>query len=218
MEELSLYLKQTYYIDYDSPLVSRVSKEIAAEHPEELAKAIFNFVRDRIIYTPYSPFYLPEHYPASNTLTRGEGFCVQKAVLLAALARAHGIPSRLVFADIRNHLVSKKLWAMMKTDLFAFHGYNELFIDGRWIKVTPTFDIGMCKRLNLRPVEFDGHNPATFHSHDLNGRLHVEYIADHGHFADLPFEKIMDGFRHAYTEDVLRRWRDSSLEGEGAEC
>lgn len=212
MEGLSRYLKPTYYIDYDSPSVRHTSKEIAASHPEEAAKSIFNFVRDKILYNPYSPFYRPEHYQASRTLERGEGFCIQKAVLLTALARAHGIPSRLLFADIRNYSVPQKLWGMMKTNLFVFHGYNELFIDGRWIKVTPTFDIGMCKRLNLRPVEFDGHNPATFHSHDLSGRRHIEYVADHGHFADLPFEEIMEGFSRAYTEDMLSRWKDASLQ------
>lgn len=214
MEDLSTYLKPTYYIDYDSPLISKISKKIAASHPDETARATFNFVRDRIIYTPYSQFYLPEHYPASKTLERGDGFCVQKAVLLAALARANDIPARLVFADIRNYLVPQKLWEMMKTNLFAFHGYNELYIDGKWIKVTPTFDLDMCKRLNLRPVEFDGHNPAIFHKYDLNGRLHIEYVNDHGHFADLPYEKIMDGLRRAYTEDMIKRWKDSSLQPE----
>lgn len=214
MEHLSRYLMPTYYLDYDAPSVSRISREIEASHPEEPLKAIFHFVRDKIAYSPYSPFYLPEHYPASKTLERGEGFCIQKAVLLAALARAHSIPSRLVFADIRNYLVPERLWAMMKTNLFAFHGYTELFIDGRWVKVTPTFDRGMCERLSLKPVEFDGHNPAVFHSHDLNGRLHIEYVADHGHFADLPFQKIMDGFEGAYTQEMLRRWKDASLQRE----
>ncbi|MBW1737644.1 MAG: hypothetical protein JRJ69_08835, partial [Deltaproteobacteria bacterium] len=94
------------------------------------------------------------------------------------------------------------------------HGYNELFIDGRWIKVTPTFDIGMCQRLNLKPVEFDGHNPAIFHSHDLDGHLHIEYIKDHGHFADLPFETVVNGFKNAYTEDMINRWKESSLQAE----
>ena len=212
MEDLSIYLKPTYYIDYDSPLISKISKKIVTSHPYEKARAVFYFVRDRIIYNPYSPFYLPKHYPASWTLERGEGFCVQKAVLLAALARDHGIPARIVFADIRNYLIPPKLWDIMKTNIFAFHGYNELYIDGRWVKVTPTFDLGMCKRLNLRPVEFDGHNPAIFHSHDLNGRLHIEYIKDHGNFADLPFETVVNGFRHAYTEDMIRKWKDSSLQ------
>ncbi|MBW1691415.1 MAG: hypothetical protein DRG87_10700 [Deltaproteobacteria bacterium] len=132
MEDLSPYLAPTFYIDYDYPSVSRIAGQLARSHPHDTAKAVFSFVRDEIPYNPYSPFYLPEHYRASETLDRGEGFCVQKAVLLAALARANGIAARLVFADIRNHLMPPKLWNLMKTNFFAFHGYNELHIDGRW--------------------------------------------------------------------------------------
>ena len=102
----------------------------------------------------------------------------------------------------------------MKTNVFAFHGYNELYIDGRWVKVTPTFDKGMCQRLNLKLVEFDGHNQAIFHSHDLNGRLHIEYITNHGHFSDLPFERVINGFKSAYTEDMIKRWMEAGLEAE----
>ena len=211
MEDLSRYLKPTYYIDYDSPSVSRVASELTRPHLHDTARAVFNFVRDEIPYNPYSPFYRKEHYRASEILKRGKGFCVQKAVLLAALARASGIPARLVFADIRNYLMPPKLWNMMKTNFFAFHGYDELHVDGRWVKVTPTFDIAMCKRLGLRVVEFDGHNQAIFHSHDLNGRLHIEYVNDHGVFADLPLDTILDGFRSAYPEEMIKRWMGSSL-------
>lgn len=211
MEDLSLYLMPTFYIDYDSPSVSRIAGQLARAHPHDTAMAAFNFVRDEIPYNPYSPFYRSEQYRASETLERGEGFCVQKAVLLAALARANDIPARLVFADIRNYLMPPKLWNMMKTNFFAFHGYNELHIDGRWVKVTPTFDVAMCKRLSLKVVEFDGHNQAIFHSHDLNGRLHIEYVNDHGVFADLPLDTILDGFRSAYPEEMIKRWMDSSL-------
>jgi transglutaminase-like putative cysteine protease len=210
MEDLSRYLMPTFYIDYDSPSISRVVSELAGNHPREMARAVFNFVRDKIPYNPYSPFYRQEHYQASETLKRGEGFCVQKAVLLAALARASGIPARLVFADIRNHLMPPKLWNMMKTDLFAFHGYDELYIDGSWVKVTPTFDSAMCERLGLRVVEFDGHQQAVFHSHDLQGNLHIEYVNNHGVFDDLPFQTILNGFRHAYSEDMINRWMELS--------
>jgi transglutaminase-like putative cysteine protease len=209
MEDLSLYLRPTFYIDYDSPAISRIAGQLLRAHPRDTARTVFNFVRDEIPYNPYSPFYCSEHYRASETLERGRGFCVQKAVLLAALARANDIPARLVFADIRNHLMPPKLWNMMKTDFFAFHGYNELHIDGRWVKVTPTFDVGMCRRLSLKVVEFDGYNQAIFHSHDLNGRLHIEYVNDHGVFDDLPLQTILKGFRNAYPEELLQRWMDA---------
>ena len=213
IEDFSPYLMPTYYIDHDSPSVSRVAKDLARAHPHDIAGSLFNFVRDEIPYTPYAPFYRAEHYRASRTLERGEGFCVQKSVLLAALARVNGIPARLVFADIRNHLMPSKLWTMLKTNFFAFHGYDELHVDGRWVKATPTFDRAMCKRLGLKVVEFDGLHQAIFHSHDLNGRLHIEYVNDHGVFADLPLDTILDGFRNAYPEDVIKRWMDSSLHG-----
>lgn len=210
MEDLSIYLKPTYYIDSDSPSIRLISRKLSTPHPHETARALFYFVRDKIIYNPYSLFYLPEHYPASRTLEKGEGYCIQKAVLLAALARACSIPARLVFADITNHLMPPKLWKMMRTNLF-YHGYNELYLDGTWIRVTPTFDRGMCERLNLMPVEFDGRHPGTFHSHDLEGRLHIEYTKDHGHFADLPFEKVMDVFKLYYTKQTLNSWKAASI-------
>ena len=209
MEDFSLYLTPTFYIDYNSPSVSRIAGQLARARPHDTATAVFDYVRDEIPYNPYSPFYKPEHYRASETLKRGKGFCVQKAVLLAALARANDIPTRLVFADIRNYLMPTKLWNIMKTNFFAFHGYNELHIDGRWVKVTPTFDVAMCERLDLRVVEFDGHNQAIFHSHDLNGRLHIEYVNNHGVFSDLPFQTILNGFRHTYPEDLIQRWMDA---------
>jgi len=212
MSDLSIYLNPTYYIDYDSPLMKEKAAEFSSSYPEEKARAIFYFVRDRVIYTPYSPFYLPEHYKASAILKRGSGYCVQKAILLTALARANNIPARLVFANIKNYLIPEKLLKMMETNIFVFHGYNELYINGRWVKITPTFDKGMCKKLHLRPVEFDGQNNATFHTHDLNGQKHIEYIKDYGHFADLPFEKMMSSFRQHYTKDMLKRWKDAVID------
>ena len=52
--------------------------------------------------------------------------------VLAAAARVLGVPARLGFADVRNHLTSPRLREMMNTDVFAYHGYTELLIDGRW--------------------------------------------------------------------------------------
>jgi len=210
VEDLSIYLTPTYYIDCDAPSISLVSRKLCTPDCHKTAKALFYFVRDEIIYNPYSLFYRPEHYPASRTLEKGEGFCIQKAVLLAALARACDIPARLVFADITNHLMPPKLWDMMRTNLF-YHGYTELYLNGLWIKVTPTFDRGMCERLNLMPVEFDGYHAATFHSHDREGRLHIAYTRDHGHCADLPFQRVMDVFKDYYTDRTLTGWKEASI-------
>lgn len=210
MGNFTAYLKPTFYIDYDTPGIREKAEEFSLLHTEEKAKAIFYFVRDHVLYTPYSPFFLPEHYRASTILKRGSGYCVQKAVLLTALARSNHIPARLVFANIKNYLIPEKLLKMMGTNVFVFHGYNELYIRERWVKVTPTFNKEMCKKLNIQPVEFDGQNDATFHAYDLNGQMHIEYTRDYGNFSDLPFEKMMNSFKTQYSKDMLKRWMESA--------
>jgi len=210
MGNVTAYLKPTYYIDYNSQNVTEKAEEFSLFETEERAQAIFYFVRDSVVYTPYSPFFLPEHYKASRILQRGSGYCVQKAVLLTALARANHIPARLVFANIKNYLIPEKLLKMMGTNVFVFHGYNELYIRERWVKVTPAFNIEMCKKLSLQSVEFDGHNDATFHAYDLNGQKHIEYTKDYGNFSDLPFENMMANFETQYSEDMLKRWKESA--------
>lgn len=101
----------------------------------DMARSFFYFVRDRIKYNPRLPKLRVQDNRASEILKRGEGYCVQKVVLLAALARGSGIPARLRFADILNHRLPEHLLKMrMGSNLFVYHGYNELYIDGRWIK------------------------------------------------------------------------------------
>ena len=68
-----------------------------------------------------------------------KGYCVQKAVLLAAVCPAQSISARLGFADVRNHLSTEKMRAHMKTDTFYWHGYTSIFLDVVWFKSTPAF-------------------------------------------------------------------------------
>jgi transglutaminase-like putative cysteine protease len=123
---------------------------------------------------------------------------VQKAVLLAALARAAEIPAKVGFADVRNHLASPRLVETMKTDVFAFHGFVELHLDGRWVKATPAFDRRLCERHGVHPLEFDGRHDALFHPYDQAGQRHMEYIHQHGTFADLPLELMLETMRRHY--------------------
>lgn len=145
-EKVGQYLESTTIINCDNKAVQEKAQEVAKgkEGAIEKAKSLFRYVRDEIKYNPYLPRYLPEHFRASNTLARKEGFCVQKAVLLVALSRAVGIPARLGFAVIRNHLLPEKVAEMLKTNVLPDHGYTELYINGKWIKATPALDIETC--------------------------------------------------------------------------
>jgi len=195
-------LAPTTYLDWDHPDVSgfaeRVCREAGATTDREKAVALFLAVRDGIRYNPYAVNAGPDAFRASNVVHQTAAFCIPKAVLLTAACRAVGIPARLGFADVRNHLQSEKLHERMGTDVFAFHGYSELWLDGRWLKVSSAFNRELCERFGTRVLEFDGEHDALLHPFDDDGNRHMEYVRDRGSYADLPFDEIMAGFAEVY--------------------
>jgi transglutaminase-like putative cysteine protease len=166
----------------------------------ERAIALYYRVRDEIRYDPYSMEDKPEALQASSVLKKKAGFCIPKAVLLAAVLRAQKIPARLGFADVKNHLATQRLRALMDTDLFVYHGYVEVFLNDKWVKATPAFNLTLCRHFNVKPLEFDGIHDSIFHEFDTRGNRHMEYVNNHGTFADLPFDTIYQAFRQCYPK------------------
>ncbi|GMQ94163.1 MAG: transglutaminase family protein [Acidimicrobiia bacterium] len=195
------YLCPTAHVDADHPAVREFAEGTVAglTTPREKAVALFYAVRDGIRYTPYGIDLSPEAMRASATLSEGKGFCIPKALLLTASARAVGVPARLGFADVRNHLASQRLLDLMGgNEVFAWHAFTEFFLNDRWLKATPAFDIGLCERFGVRPLEFDGTTDALFHPFDAAGRPHMEYVRERGSYADLPLEEIRETFERLY--------------------
>ena len=189
----------TACIDTDHPVV----QAFAATHavgPDARARAVSLYlaVRDRLRYDPYRIDLSERGMKASNALAHGTGWCVPKAVVLAAVARAAGIPARLGFADVRNHMSTQRLRDTMKTDVFAWHGYTELWLDGAWRKATPAFNIELCEKFGLLPLEFDGVNDSLYHPFDRAGNQHMEYVNERGSFDDLPLPQIKATFAEIY--------------------
>lgn len=178
----------------------------ADEDPISKAVRLYYAVRDDIWYDPYSPFYLPEHYRASNVLKRGRGYCVAKASLLCTLGRFCGIPSRVGFADVRNHLATRQLIEYLGTDLFVYHGYVEFYLEGKWVKATPAFNIELCRRHNVNPLEFNGRQDSLFQSYSIENKQFMEYLEDHGAYADIPVDIIVAGWEKTYGKDRIRQW------------
>jgi transglutaminase-like putative cysteine protease len=208
------FLQATEVIDCNHPQIKGLASQTIhrARDVHEQAQRLFYLVRDTIPYSLYVPFSLPEHYKASAILHRGSGYCVQKAVLLVALARAAGIPSRLVFADIRNYLISERVAEQMETNLFIFHGYVEWLLGDRWVRVTPSFDKEVSREHGYPLVEFDGKNDAVFPSHSADGRKFVEYVRHHGVFSDLPLDLILKAWDQVYGKERIEEWK-KSLQG-----
>lgn len=185
---MAAHLAPAEYVDRNHPLIVAQARELcsgagAASEPEAAARAIFYFVRD--LRYRGGDFEDLEIYRASSVLAAGHGYCVGKASLCAALARAAAIPARLGFADVCNHLASPRLLAAMGTDVFAWHGYTQLFLGSRWVSVSPTFDQATCERAGVAPLEFDGKHDALLQSFDGSGAT-MSYIKRHGIFHDVP--------------------------------
>ena len=162
------------------------------------AVALYYAVRDGFRYDPYCVDLRPQGMRASTVLAQGVGWCVTKAALLTAACRSVGIPARLGFADVRNHLSTERMRQLMKTDEFVWHGYSELWLDGAWRKATPAFNIELCTRFGLLPLEFDGVNDSIYHPFDNKGQRHMEYLRDHGSFDDIPLKRIRADFAKIY--------------------
>ena len=201
-DELAACLCPTVFIDSENPVVvgyaERICGQTGATSHKEKAIRLYYAVRDEIRYDPYDLHYSVEALKASVVIAKGSGYCVAKAVVLAAVARQQGIPARLGFADVKNHLSTTRLREIMGTDLFIYHGYTELLIEGRWVKATPAFNLSLCQRFQVRPLEFDGEHDSIFHEFTTEGERHMEYVNDHGSFADLPFEEIFTAYRRQY--------------------
>jgi len=184
-ETTAVYLAPAEFIDSGHPVVTAKAGELCASigSRRDAAQAVFYFVRD--LRYEGGDFEDLEIYRASSVLAAGHGYCVGKAALCTALARAAGIPARLGFADVSNHLASPRLLAAMGTDIFAWHGYSQLFLGGRWVSVSPTFDPEACRRAGVPPLDFDGEHDALLQSFDAPGAT-MAYLKPHGFFHDVP--------------------------------
>lgn len=194
------YLQPTPAMDYQTPAVSAFAAGKAGGSGDPVMQAVnlYYAVRDEIFYDPYRIVLSVEGLRASATLQQGRGWCVAKAVLLAACCRCVGIPARLGFADVKNHLSTERLRRRMKTDIFYWHGYTDILLDGQWRKATPAFNIELCDKFSLKPLEFDGKSDSIYHSYDREGNRHMEYVRFRGEYPDVPIDRIAETFRREY--------------------
>ncbi len=201
-------LAPTAFIDSDHPQVVAFADGAGEGTPREVAVALFYAVRDGFRYDPYRIDLSRHGMRASTVLANGYGWCVPKATLLAAACRARGIPARLGFADVRNHLSTERMRQVMGTDVFHWHGFTEIRLDSTWFKATPAFNIELCERFGFLPLEFDGRSDSIYHPFDEAGHRHMEYVAQRGTYDDLPLQRIIADFA-----DLYPGWRQEVARG-----
>lgn len=193
-------LSPTYFMNYESDLVQTFISKNSTHYKSKEARAIelYYAVRDLIRYDPYTYSFDKETFAASHVINRGRAWCVPKAILYTACCRAIEIPARLGFADVRNHLSTERMRQTMKTDIFVWHGYTSVFLHGKWVKATPAFNIELCEKFGLKPLEFDGTKNSIYHPFDKAGNQHMEYLMDHGLFNDFPVETMVEACIQTY--------------------
>ena len=204
---MNKYLKSTTYIDSDHPKIKSFSKSLIhdLEDPVEKIKILFLRIRDEFPYIPFGVDIRHEAMKASRQIDRKSGYCVTKALLLSACARAVGVPARVCFFIVRNHLGTGKLEAALKTDLIVFHGSSEVYLNNKWIKLVPAFDLKLCQKLGVSPIEFDGVNDAIFQEFkpsegQVSSGSYMEYKKDYGSFEDFPYELAVNELKLYYPD------------------
>jgi len=199
------YLKPGKFIDSDHPdVIEYANKHVGTGTTDtEKTLSLFYAIRDGIRYNPYIDIISPTAYRASDAVKSGEGWCVPKASLMTACLRIHGIPARPGYADVKNHLASQRLLDLMGTDTFPWHSYCEVYLEGKWVKATPSFNLSLCEKFGLKPLDFDGKNDSLFHEFDQAGNKHMDYIQDRGTFVDVPMDEIVKTFQELYRPEYF---------------
>ena len=190
--------RETEFLDWSSYEAAEFVRTYSPDSGADLkirAIELYYAVRDEIDYEIYGAEFSRESLTASAVLTKGAGLCIHKSVVYAAALRSIGVPSRLCFMDVRNHLCSPQLKRFVGGDVFHFHGYVSMMLDRRWISATPVFNERLCRLYRMAPLEFDGEHDSVSHPYDDEGRKFMEIVHDHGSFDDLPYEMILSGMR-----------------------
>ena len=77
---------------------------------------------------------------------------------------------------------------------------------------TPAFNIELCERFGLLPLDWDGRSDSLYHPFDREGRRHMEYVNERGSFDDMPLARIVEDFASTYPSLTSLASADASFE------
>lgn len=199
------YLQPNFFTDSKHESITDFANKHTQSSQNEVTKmlSLYYAVRDGFRYNPNQIRTRKEDFQASTQIARSEGHCIDKANILAACARVIGVPSRLGFANVTNHIATEKVEKSLGTNVLVFHGYTELFLNGKWVKATPAFNQKLCEKIGVKPLDFDGENDSVFQQYSPSGDKFMEYLHDYGQFAELPFDLMMSEWKKYYPHLFL---------------
>lgn len=117
---MAAYLQATEIIDWQHPAILDLAKQLAADcgNPTDIAKACFEWVRDRIRHSVDYQLN-PVTCRASDVLQHRTGYCYAKSHLLAALLRANQIPAGFCY---------QRLSIDDQGAPYCLHGLNAMYL------------------------------------------------------------------------------------------
>jgi hypothetical protein len=193
----------TFFLDFEDQQLTSFLPEVSHLAQQEKAIALYNHVRDAFLYDPYHLDLRPEALRASTIVQKKRAWCVEKAIVLAALGRKVGIPTQLGYAIVTNHLGAEKLVHYLRTNRIVFHGYVSFFLDGKWVKCTPAFDQRICRLAGVEPLEWNGKDDSLFQA-NVGKQQFMEYMHEYGSFNDVPIElmirEMQAHYPHLFSE------------------
>ncbi len=201
------YLQPTFYFDFTAEAIRHLIAPFNTNSFTNAEKtiALYTKVRDRYLYDPYHISLNPEHYRASSLAEKPTGNCVEKSIILIAALRALGIPSRLRLGKVVNHIAVERLIEKFGSNELTPHGSVEVYLDEKWLKMSPAFNASLCKKLNVSPLEFDGKTDSYLQAYNAKGSRFMEYLEDYGHFEDVPvsfmIKNLKDHYPHIFNTD-----------------
>jgi len=125
IKDLSPYLSRNSFLDISDPVLRRLASEGGgdATNPPAVAGNLRKFVADYITQKDLSVGFAT----ASETAQSHEGDCTEHAVLLAALGRIRGLPTRVVAGLV--YLPEYE----GQSDILGFHMWTQFYLNNQWM-------------------------------------------------------------------------------------
>jgi len=205
-------LKPTYFFDFESDEIQYLISEFNVDILTATEKTIGLYlkVRDGWRYDPYTLSIQKENYVASGIVKKSTGHCIDKSILLIAGLRGLGIPARIHLAKVKNHIGVERLIEKFGTNELTPHGMVNVFLNNKWLKLSPAFNKSLCDIYDVPALDFDGKSDSFLQAYTSDGSLFMEYLEDYGHYEELPFDFMVQNMKSHYPS-IFEKYKDQNM-------
>ena len=168
--KMAEFLKASPMLNFKDEAVTKMAAAAAGDEkrPYQLADRLRRYVGETIKEKNLSIGFAT----AGEVCRQREGDCTEHAVLLAALGRARGLPSRVVIGLVYVPQVGDQ------QNVFGFHMWTQFFIGGKWVDFDAAMNESDCSpahiALGTSPLNDVGLGDLAFAVIDVIARLEIE--------------------------------------------